>query len=319
MYLISAHDIESFYRCRESFRQSFYACCNREAIYPAIHMEFGSAIHAGCEAFWLGKTCKEAFAAAVCRIGEVDVALLTAKDAETWKRLLNGLPEMLGAYFEHFGCPEDHKLAKGFAKMEPLVEHEWGLQTEATGGKVMLVGKLDHVFDNPVILRDIKTASEIGNWRKDLANQQARSTQFQLYDWFLCQSGLQPFRIDVEVITKPYRGSKAKVAILPITEPIIAGRRRFAAQLQFKCQEMAHWLDTYGLTPMAQVERRGVDVAPGFQRWHMRPWPMADSWVCKGVYGPCPFMRLCLEGESPEALKDYQPRKEHLAIRKGAT
>jgi len=196
---------------------------------------------------------------------------------------------MLEAYFEHYGDPA----ANGI----DMIEQEWSRRIT---DKVTLCGKIDHVFGSAkgITLADIKTASEIGDWRKDLANQMARSTQLPLYDWELSRLIEPATKIVVEVITKPYRGSKAKVVLLDkVTEPIIAGRSRFDAQLRFKCAEMAHWLDSYK---------------------QMQPWPMADSWVCSGKYGPCGFMPLCLHGENKETLAMYQPRKEHLQIRKGA-
>lgn len=284
MIFIDATALKAWSDCREFYRQR--EIVNRVSLAPNVHYELGKAVHLGIEKFWAGEPYEQAIAAAFSVTEKYPVKLLGPAEVDTWSRLIDGLPDILAAYYDAVRyAPED----------VISCESEWSLNYNED---VTLCGRLDRLMKGPRLV-DVKTASEIkmGNtpWKQAYREEKLLDLQFQLYDYWLCQSGTPTVECYLEVILKPYKGKSARYERIDLPEILtVAYRERFKQQLEWKLSEIVDYVNNHSGD---------------------KPWPMAGGLACKSRYGECAYAPLCRWGEQPKVMEKYTSREEHLLVR----
>ena len=255
---------------------------------PNINYAFGTATHLSVEAFWRGKSYKQAYDIGLAHLDSLDISTLTVREQGKYNELINALPDMLEVYYK--GHDKDE------IKEVESIEMEWSQQaddwTDKTG-MTILCGKLDRWMKNYGLF-DLKTASEIGReWKKNYKAEKLRDCGLALYDWYLCGIGTPPTQIAMEVLIKPYKDKPPRLELIELNE-IIQYRDRFKQQLNWVVKEMVHYIRSYS---------------------KVKPWPMNYGPMCMTKYGPCDYLRLCNYGDTSKNLDKYKPREEHLKCR----
>lgn len=282
---IDASMLKVWDECRESFRRKYVE--NIVEKKPAIHREFGIAVHRGIEAFWRNLGYEAAFRAATDYALALDQTWLNPQEHEKWEEMVNYLPDVLACYYDEKGSPTQEDAHH--------VEYEFELDSPSFPRAVLHDGRIDRMRRSAII--DVKTASAVGSaWKENLRKQYLRDIGLAMYDWALSQIMLEsPTTVIVEIIVKPYRGSKPRIEEIELPEITTPGyRTRFKQQLRWKTGEITTYLHS----------ETGAS-----------PWPMSDGSMCVTKYGECPYLPLCNYGDTAKNLSKYQPRKEHLASR----
>lgn len=285
MIYLDSTALKAWSDCREFYRQN--QLVNIVSIAPNIHYELGKAVHLAIERFWAGDSFEKALAAAGDITNLYPVKLLSSSDADTWKRLVDTLPDIVAKYFDSVEY-EPAKLIK--------CESEWSL---TYNDEVTLCGRLDRLMVGPRLV-DVKTASEINRggvpWKQAYREEKLLDLQFQLYDYWLCKSGTPPIECYLEVILKPYKTKSARYERIDLPEVISDSyRKRFEQQLAWKVSEITHYIKNYS---------------------DQKPWPLAGGLACQNRYGECPYAVGCRWGWTPKVLEKFTTRTEHLELRK---
>lgn len=280
-YYIDASMLRDWGVCREYFRRRWLD--NIVSIQPAIHREFGIAVHLAVEAFWKGQSSEIAYGWAHINMERVDEGLMDSGTKKKWEALKDALPLCLTAYYNHHVQDPD--------KVEAL-ELEWQLPFT---DRVTLVGRIDRAMTDST-LHDTKTASEIGGrmWKSNFIEQSLRDPGLALYDWWWRQVGPAAKGLFLDVIIKPYGNKGSRIELVDM-KTLMAHRDRFDSELKFTVNEMVHYMDNYA---------------------KMRPWPMNPGTQCVNKYGRCDYLKLCNWGDTTQNLALYVPRVEHLEVRK---
>ena len=269
--------------CRELYRQSFVE--NIAPLKPNPAYEIGKAVHLGVEEFWKGSTFENAINVVYDAVNSVRVDLFNPQENDHWRKQVDSLPDLLSTYFDNVEYQPENLL---------WVEKEWSVPLD---DKVTLCGRMDRVMLGPRLV-DVKTASEITRmgipWKKQYREEKLLDPQFGLYDWFLTTLGTPAKECVLEVIVKPYKGSKARMEFIALPEILTeAYRKRFRQQLAWHCSEIAHYHEHY---------------------MQQKPWPMSTS-LCSTKFGVCPMFDRCVWGSIPKVEEKYGKRVEHLSVR----
>lgn len=306
------------FECREFGRQRYLL--NRDTLAPNIHYVYGTAIHKAVQSFWEGKTFELAMADAYEVTAAYPVALIkhNVYASNRWMEMVERLPDLVACYFD--SVEQDVKQVATW-KGETLLECEWSLpycyvcgrpevRTDKAGifghmllgcghnHEVTLCGRIDRVMRGPE-LPDIKTASEISSqgipWKQGYQNGKMLEVQFGLYDWWLNYIGMAPKRVYLEVLLKGYKSKPSRYEVIELPYVVTdAYRERFRQQLRWKVTEI---------------------VSLFRDKQEQRPWPMSQQ-LCQTKYSECPFLGICLHGETPKTLENYTQREQHLEIMK---
>jgi hypothetical protein len=284
MIYIDATALKAWSDCREFYRNR--EILNRVSAVPNIHYEFGKYVHAAVEEFWKGEPFEKALAVASEMSLLYPVKSLSPNEMQTWQRLIEGLPDVLAAYFDAVEYSPEQLI---------WCEQEWSLPYNSD---VTLCGRLDRLMVGPRLV-DVKTASEINRgstpWKQAYREEKLLDLQFQLYDYWLSKSGTPPIECYLEVILKPYKSKAARYERIDLPEIITPSyRKRFEQQLAWKVSEITHYIKNYS---------------------DQRPWPMAGGLACTTKYGECSYAPACRFGEIPKVTELYTIRTEHLKIR----
>ena len=273
--------------CRELYRQSFVE--NISPLKPNPAYEMGKAVHLAVEEFWKGSSYEQAMDAAYQLCNSITVQHFNPQESEHWRKQVESLPDLVAVYFDQVEYQPENLL---------WVEQEWSVPLD---DKVTLCGRMDRVMLGPRLV-DVKTASEITRmgipWKKQYREEKLLDPQFGLYDWYLDSLGTPATECVLEVIVKPYKGSKARMEFIALPEILTeAYRRRFRQQLAWNCMEIAQYHEHY---------------------MNQRPWLMNPN-MCNGKYGACPMFDRCVWGSIPRVEEKYGPRIEHLNVRRNQT
>jgi len=276
--MLDASAIKCFLDCREQYRLRYVE--NRVAAEPSFHQAWGHAVHLAAETHNRGGSFEQGLLLAAEDLAKFPEHLLNPYKQQRFRELAQELPSVVAAYFD--GVEVGTTVA---------VEEEWSY-LYLPG--VMLCGRKDKVERDPVIIYDLKTASEIGKtWHADFKNQMLRDFGLALYDWHECQISRPPETIKVECLVKPYKGKECRLEIFNLPE-ITQYRKRFEQQLSWVVNEIAHYHRHYA---------------------KQQPWPMAQG-QCITKYGACEYLDGCNQGWVPKILAAYTERVEHLEVRK---
>ena len=281
--LIDATMLRSAGNCKEFFRRQFVE--NIVPVKPAIHREFGIAIHRAVQFFWNGSPYEDAYEIAAGHLALLDETGLNVREREKLDEMRDYLPDLLAVYYE------SHEQEPA---VNVMLEREFVHKNYLPG--VHLCGRIDR-FTFDLVLSDLKTASEIGrNWKSDYKEAALRDCALPLYDWAITQMqpDSAPKSIQLEVLIKPYKSKPTRLEVVPLNE-IIAYRERFKRQLDWRVRELVHYIRTYG---------------------QVQPWPMNDGSQCVSKFGPCEYLPLCNWVSTPKNLKLYKQREEHLESRR---
>lgn len=273
--------------CREFFRQR--QVLDRDTLKQNIHYEFGKAIHLAIELFWQGRNQNEITAAAYEVCCKYPTAMLNPNETDTWKRMVDQIPDLVAAYMAAVPY-EPEKLM--------WVEYEWKAPYPNQYMDVYLCGRMDRTMAGPRIV-DVKTASEISNggipWKQSYREEKLLEMQFGLYDWYLCQTGMPPVEVYLEVLLKGFKSKPSRYERIDLPEIISdAYRSRFRQQLAWKVSEIVHYYRNY------------LD---------QKPWPMNQQ-MCSNKFGRCAYLPICLNGETPKVMEKYIVREKHLEVMK---
>jgi len=300
MIHIDSSSLRDFLSCRELYRLKWVE--NRVPTEPAIHREFGVAIHKAIESFWKG----ESFEAAVhaCQqylLGVSGVNTLPPKKLEKWQAMCGYFPDLIAAYYD--AVKQDTEQV--FHLDGPCLEYEWQvpfvlvdeparLVQTTHEPDVTLCGRLDLVLgstENGVTIHDLKTATAIGKeWKREYREGMLRDIGLGMYDWFLRRQGYPAQDIVLDVLVKPntYKSNPtpARFEQFHMPELVTDGyRKRFDHLLEWSVREIAEYHQKY---------------------LAVKPWPMSTT-ICQTRYGDCDYLPTCLWGK-----QSTRPREEHL-------
>lgn len=280
------------FECKEFGRQRYLL--NRDLKAKNIHYQYGVALHKAVQSFWEGKNFTQAMADAYEVTNAYPVQLIKhdVYTSNRWMEMVEQLPDLVAVYFD--------SVEQDLSKIQEdssgnFLEKEWSIPYSED---VILCGRIDRVMVGPE-LPDVKTASEISSqgepWKTHYQKGKMLEVQFGLYDWYLCQIGMAPKRVYLEVLIKGYKGKKCRYEVIELPYVVTdAYRERFKQQLAWKVR----------------------DIIYAFQyQYDKSPWPMSQQ-LCQTKYSECPYLNLCLNGETPKTLELYQIREEHLEVRK---
>ncbi len=242
---------------------------NYQPVKPAIHLEFGKAVHKIVECYWEGKPYLRAFEEGFKIAQALDIRLLTSAEQTKWNALLDSLAPTATIYYGRYGNEWETNPA---TVNEKLVEWPHGIQTGLLSfDEVTLHGTIDRV--RGTTLTDTKTASAVGKeWRTEFKRHHLREPQLWFYLRYCEYAGIPIDRVGYEVIVKSYRGSDPDIEIIDCSKEVFAMREKMNQQIDWAIREIVTFTENC------------KDVAP---------WPMNSGTGCFTKYSACDYEPVC--------------------------
>lgn len=259
MLKLNSSQITAWLRCRELWRLSQLQML--DLVKPAIHLEFGKAVHKVIEGYWLGKPFFPAFQEGFAIIQAVDQRLLDSTERAKWTSLVDSFQKTCQLYYERHG--QDCEVTN-LVMLEGKVEWPWS-------DEIMHYGTIDRVAGTT--LTDVKTAAAVGReWRTEFKRHHLREPQLWYYLRYCRWAGIPIDRIEYEVVVKSYRGSDPDLEVIDVTDEVLAREVLMNQQIDWAIREIATFVNEC------------ADVAP---------WPMNSGVGCFTKYGACNFEPVC--------------------------